>query len=93
VTRQKWLKFENDQLPGQTWSNLVKHGQAWSEKDGQNFMVKKTWSVHTQKICQAVESRKQRTTENTFNLTAHAATTMMILLLLLLSTCDFVKSK
>jgi hypothetical protein len=62
VTRQKWLKFENDQLPGQTWSNLVKHGQIWSnlvrkkmvKKHGQKTwsknMVKKhgqkTWSVH-----------------------------------------------
>jgi hypothetical protein len=33
VTCQKWSKFENDQLPGQTWSNLV--------KDGQKKMVKK----------------------------------------------------
>jgi hypothetical protein len=47
VTHQKWLKFENDQLPGQTWSNLVKHGQIWSNmvrKDGQTWsekMVKK----------------------------------------------------
>jgi hypothetical protein len=33
-----WLKFENDQLPGQTWSNLVKSGQTWSK------MVSKRWS-------------------------------------------------
>jgi hypothetical protein len=26
-TRRKWSKFKNDQLPGQTWSNLVKSGQ------------------------------------------------------------------
>ena len=31
VTRQKWSKFKNDQLPGQTWSNMVKHGLIWSK--------------------------------------------------------------
>jgi hypothetical protein len=55
VTRQKWSIFENDQLRGQTWSNLVKPGQRWSKmvKDGQQKMVKKhgrkTWSKHSQK--------------------------------------------
>jgi hypothetical protein len=32
---RKWSKFKNDQLPGQTWSNLANSGQIWSEKDGQ----------------------------------------------------------
>jgi hypothetical protein len=42
VTRQKWSKFENDQLPGQTWSNMVKYGQIWSNmvKSGQRWSEK-----------------------------------------------------
>jgi hypothetical protein len=65
VTCRKWSKFENDQLPGQiwvksgqSWSNLVKHGQKkMVKKDGRRTWPKNMVSVYSEKIYQGAHDK------------------------------------